>query len=47
MNKLTNFLYTALGYIIGALFIGMCVTVPAAVIIWAVNWILVMVGVIV
>lgn len=47
MNKLTNFLYEAFGYVMFALFLGVCLAVPSAVIVWAVKWILVMVGVIV
>lgn len=47
MNKFTKLLYDIFGYVMFGLFIGVSITVPAAIIVWAVKWILVMVGVIV
>ena len=47
MNKIIKWFYEIIGWVMFALFIGVCITVPAALTIWAVRWILIMVGVIV
>ena len=44
MNKLTSFFYDAFAYLVIALFGAMCITVPAAITVWAIRWILIMFG---
>ncbi len=44
--KVIKFFDTLLEVILSAMFVGVAITVPAAVIVWAIRWILTMVGVI-
>lgn len=47
MNKFTNFFYDAFAYLVIGLVGAVMVTVPAAITVWAIRWILIMFGVIV
>ena len=44
--KVKKFFGDLLETIMAALFVGVAITVPAAIIVWAIKWILTMIGVI-
>lgn len=45
--KVIKFFETLLEVVLSALFVGVAITVPAAIIVWAIRWILTMTGVII
>lgn len=46
-SKFKNLCFDVFGYIFFVLFCAMCLVVPAAIVVWAIRWILLMTGVIV
>lgn len=44
--KVRQFFDTLLEVVLSVMFVGVTITVPAAIIVWAIRWILTMIGVI-